>query len=68
MLTVVLAVLLETNDVIVEPRDAMDVDVTSSRSSKGASEARAGTTRDREHPNVARCSGTATCDSRRVRG
>ena len=28
----------------------------------------AGIARDREHPNVAKCSGTATCDSRRVRG
>ena len=27
----------------------------------------AGTTRDREHPNVARFSGSTTCDSRRGR-
>ena len=37
MLTMVLAVLLDTNDVVAEAGDAMDVDVTSSRSSKGAS-------------------------------
>ena len=35
---VVLAVLMDTNDVVVEAGDAMDVDVTSSRSSEGASE------------------------------
>ena len=41
MLMMVLGVLLDTNDVMVEAGDAMDVDVTSSRSSKGASQSSA---------------------------
>ena len=37
MLTVILAVLLDTNDVVAEAGDAMDVDVILMRSSEGAS-------------------------------
>ena len=44
---VVLSVSLDTNDVVVEVGDAMDVDVTFSRSSKGASES-SGRNRDSE--------------------
>ena len=44
---VMLAVLSDTNDVVSEAGDAMDVDVTSSRASKGASEI-SGRNRDSE--------------------
>ena len=38
LMMVAVAVLMDTNDVVEEAGDARDVDVTSSRSSKGASE------------------------------
>ena len=53
LMMVVLGFLLDTNDVVVEAGDATDVDVTSSRSSKGASET--GT--------LSSCAGVARCDS-----
>ena len=71
---VVLAVVLDTNDVVAEAGDAMDVNVILKRSSKGASE-NSGRNRDsefvwsdRERSNVAGNRGTTTWDSRKVRG
>ena len=55
LMMVVLAVLLDTNDVVAEASDAMDVDVTSSRSfwKTGTQSSCAGITRsDSEHSNV----------------
>ena len=70
---VVLGFLFDTNDVVVEAGDAMDVDVTSSRSSTGASKTGtlsscAGITRcDSKQSNVTGNRGTTTWDSRRFR-
>ena len=80
MMMVVLAFTLDTNDVVAEAGGAMDTNATLKSSPEGASKGPGRSEgsefvcwyyereSDSEHPNVVRCRGTTTWDSRRFRG